>query len=126
MKVGLALSVLALGFSWPLLAKELESETFFPQQMDAGQLLMQCSSSSMTPSGRKRQRYCDGFVSGVEETLRLADQRHNKTTLCVKAGVKARELSKAYVSYANSHKTDLEKPAAAVVMDALNASFPCP
>ena len=47
------------------------TQPIFPQQLTASDLLTYCSSSSLTDLGRKRQRYCWGFISGVEETIRL-------------------------------------------------------
>ncbi|MCL6414402.1 hypothetical protein MIB92_01950 [Aestuariirhabdus sp. Z084] len=116
------LLVLAL----PAFAQEADSEAFFPQQMNARQLLLQCSSSSMTASGRERQRYCDGFISGIEESLRLAAPLHAKQLICAPEGVRAKQLSRAFISFANSHQADLVKPAAAVVVDALSSTYPCP
>lgn len=47
------------------------NQPIFPQQLTARDLLTYCSSSSLTDLGRMRQRYCWGFISGVEETIRL-------------------------------------------------------
>ena len=46
-------------------------QSIFPQQLTASDLLTYCLSSSLTDLGRTRQRYCRGFISGVEETIRL-------------------------------------------------------
>lgn len=120
------ITAMALLIATPAVAENAtEEEVFFPQQQSAQQLLMICASSSMTPSGRKRQKYCDGFVSGVEEALRFAGQQTNKNRLCVPKEIHAFGLRKSFIQYANSHEADLVKPAVAVVVDALTSSFPC-
>ncbi len=120
------ITLMALLIVTPVLAEtSTEEEVFFPQQQSAQQLLMLCASSSMTPSGRKRQKYCDGFVSGVEEALRFSSQPAGKNRLCVPKDIPAYRLRKAFTQYANSHEADLVKPAVAVVVDALTSSFPC-
>ena len=48
-----------------------EKEQYFPKKLTAHQLLNLCAASSLTSGGRNRKRFCTGFVSGVEETLRL-------------------------------------------------------
>lgn len=105
-----------------------EATGFFPQQMDAQQLLILCASSSLTANGRLRRRYCDGFVSGVEEGLRVQHQRlpsQMPKTVCVPAGTSSRAMSEAFVTYASRKGVQLGKPAAAVVIDALEESFRC-
>ena len=45
-------------------------------------MLMACASSGLSRIGRERRRYCAGFVSGVEEAVRLLrmdDQTGNST-----------------------------------------------
>ena len=96
--------------------------------MDAQQLLILCASSSLTANGRLRRRYCDGFVSGVEEGLRVQHQRfpaQMSKTVCVPAGTSSRVMSEAFVTYASRQGVELGKPAAAVVIDALAESFKC-
>lgn len=60
--------------AWGAATVKAETDTtqsIFPQQLTARDLLIFCSSSSLTAVGRSRQRYCWGFISGVEETLRF-------------------------------------------------------
>jgi hypothetical protein len=105
-----------------------ETARFFPQQMDAKELLLLCASSALTSNGRLRRRYCDGFVSGVEEGLRVHHQRFPSQipkTVCVPVGTNSRAMSEAFVTYASRNGVELGKPAAAVVIDALEASFQC-
>jgi hypothetical protein len=110
----------------PLLAQEptVETDIYFPQRMTAKELLLACSSSTLTSTGRQRQRYCYGFVSGVEESLRLVG-RETGRRLCVPAQKSSRELAGAYIRYAARKNIDLGKPAAMVVVEALEAAFPC-
>jgi len=100
----------------------------FPQQLSAKTLLTYCASSSMTDRGRQRQRYCAGFVSGVEESLRLLKMQSapdRNLPLCVPADVTARGLQQAYVRYAGRAGSDLKRPAALVAVEALRAAYPC-
>ena len=59
---------------WPMVVaageEAPEPTTVHPQQLSARGLLKACASSAMTGPGRERRRYCDGFVSGVEEAIR--------------------------------------------------------
>lgn len=109
-------------------AAEADSESFFPQQMSAQDLLTLCASSSLTANGRTRRRYCDGFVSGIEEGMRLYRQRYtieSDATICVPEGTTAGTLTKAYVRHASKKGTDLTQPAAAAVLTALHDAYPC-
>ena len=107
----------------------VEDESFFPQQLTAQELLTHCASSYMTDRGRRQQRYCLGFVSGVEEALRLSVSSGSPTSvamrICVPAGEPARGIADAYIRYAGRHSTDLAKPAALVVVEALGSAYPC-
>ncbi len=106
-----------------------DSESFFPQRLTAQELLTHCASSSMTDRGRQQQRYCLGFVSGVEEALRLSVSSGSPTSaavrICVPEGEPARGIAYAYIRYAGRHTTDLAKPAALVVVEALGSAYPC-
>lgn len=96
--------------------------------MSAKELLVLCASSSLTAKGRLRRSYCDGFVSGVEEGLRVYSQQHPyemPKTVCVPAGTSSRSMSEAFVRYASKKGVALEQPAAAVVIEALGTSFAC-
>ena len=110
----------------PLAAQEqpVETDHYFPQRMTAKELLLACSSSAMTSTGRQRQRYCYGFVSGVEESLRLFAREAGKR-LCVPPQKSSRELAGAYLNHAAMKNVDLGKPAVMVVVEALEAAFPC-
>ncbi|WP_156948269.1 Rap1a/Tai family immunity protein [Marinobacterium jannaschii] len=103
-------------------------QSIFPQQLTARNLLTYCASSSMTELGRTRQRYCWGFVSGVEEAIRLPLQlsvQSPKKTVCVPKGLSSRELAKEYISYAGRRDANLDRPAAQVVIEALSHAYPC-
>jgi len=104
------------------------TQHIFPQQLTARDLLTYCSSSSLTDLGRKRQRYCWGFISGVEETIRLplhASSQPVALKVCVPKGVSSRNLAKAYILYAGRRDTNLARPAAQMVVEALSNAYPC-
>lgn len=104
------------------------TQPIFPQQLTARDLLTYCSSSMMTDLGRKRQRYCQGFISGVEETIRLplfASSQPVELKICVPKSVSSRNLAKAYIQYAGARGTNLERPAVQIVVEALSNSYPC-
>ncbi|MGB5198621.1 MAG: Rap1a/Tai family immunity protein [Sedimenticolaceae bacterium] len=106
-----------------------DAQRFFPQQLTAQQLLTHCASSSMTDRGRQQKRYCSGFVSGVEEALRFSVSSSAATVavrICVPEREPARSMADAYIRYAGRRTTDLAKPAALVVVEALESSYPCP
>lgn len=103
------------------------AQAIFPQQLTAYDLLTYCSSSSMTDLGRQRQRYCWGFISGVEETLRVTLKAtqpvaHN---ICVPEGASSRNLAKAYTIYAGRKGANLAQPAAKVTIEALSNAYAC-
>lgn len=103
-------------------------ESPFPQRLTAKDLLFACASSSLSNLGRERQRYCSGFVSGVEEAVRLHRAQgltYQERGFCVKEKTTSRELARAYTQYASRDSTDLDKPAALVVIEALEDVFPC-
>jgi hypothetical protein len=110
----------------PALSSDIEA--VFPQQMTAKKLMTLCASSSLTAKGRARRRYCDGFVSGIEEGMRLYAFRYpaeSKVAVCVAEGTSARVLSEAFIQHASAKGVDLEQPAAAVVLSALQKRFAC-
>ena len=87
-----------------------------------------CASSALTAKGRIQRRYCDGFVSGIEEGMRLYALRNpgeSGVAFCVPAGTSSRALSEAFIQYAASKGVDLAQPAAAVVYEALQNRFAC-
>lgn len=104
------------------------TQLIFPQQLTARKLLTYCTSSSLTDIGRTRQRYCWGFISGVEETIRLPGQVSVHSTsqkICVPKGLSSRALAKAYISFAGRRDANLDRPAAQVVIEALSSAYPC-
>ena len=102
--------------------------SILPQRLTADELLTYCSSSSLTDLGRKRQRYCWGFISGVEETLRLpphASRQPISPDICVPEGASSRSLAKSYSQYAARPGTKLARPAVQIVIEALSNAYPC-
>ena len=105
------------------------TQAIFPQQLTASDLFTYCSSSSMTDLGRTRQRYCWGFVSGVEESVRLLLHTSSQSAtpnICVPKGVSSRSMGKAYSLYAARSGANLDRPAVQVVVEALSNTYPCP
>lgn len=102
-------------------------DNYFPQKLTAQRLLQYCASSGLSSSGRNRQNYCSGFVSGVEESVRLldADDRSGSSAICVPADKPARHFRDVYVRHASKQSTDLTRPAVLVVLEALAAAHPC-
>lgn len=124
------LFVLIAVIAVPAAAEEFneDSDSYFPQQLNARDLVTACASSSLTATGRLRQRYCLGFVSGVEESLRLLQSRNPDSAsspICVPNGTTARALADVFIRYASRSGVDLEQPSASVVFDALAKGFPC-
>jgi hypothetical protein len=106
-----------------------EPPAYFPQRVSAAELLKACASSRLTAAGRTRRAYCEGFVSGVEESLRLAGRNAPAlaSSHCVPAEVSARQLAEGYVAYAGKRPAQaLQQPAAAVVSESLAQAYPCP
>lgn len=105
-----------------------ETETYFPQQLSARELLLYCASGSLTDRGRQRQRYCSGFVSGVEEAIRLAMRMDPRGlgSICPPPTERARQFTDNYIRYAGRRGADLDRPAAQVVVEALRDAYPCP
>ena len=72
-------------------------------------------------------RFCRGFVSGVEEASRLLARQQRLTgpvNICAPEGATARDFADAFINYAGKRK-DLDQPAAAVVIKALESRYPC-
>ena len=106
----------------------MDTENFFPQQMSAKDLMTTCASSSLTATGRARRRYCEGFVAGVEEGMRLFQLTHSINAvpgICVPEGITSRQLRDTFVKYAPSKGVDLKQPAAVVVINGLENTFTC-
>jgi len=100
------------------------SETIFPQQMSAQELLYKCNASAMTSMGRGSGQYCTGFISGVEEAARFV-QTGGDQKVCMPSNVSSRKLKDVYTRYALQNKQLLNKPAAEVVLLALRTAYPC-
>jgi len=125
---------LFLVFLWliapPILSAEesVASDTIFPQKLTAGQLQVSCAASAMSATGRQRQRYCEGFLSGIEEGVRvlgLISRLETAPSLCVPADVSARKMRSAFVKTSALMKPSKDKPAAMFAMEVLEKSFPC-
>jgi len=102
-------------------------EQYFPQQISAEELLRYCASSTLTKLGRERRKYCSGFVSGVEESLRLLGPKQDASgrSTCVPAAVNARKLAENYVDYAGLRQDRIKQPAVVIVIESLQHSYPC-
>mgnify|MGYP003703210173 CR=1 FL=1 len=104
-----------------------EMEPQFPQQQSAGDLMRACASSRYTRAGRERRRYCAGFVSGVEEAIRLLEHTgRSEFRLCTPITVSASSLAEVYMKYGEGHEGERADPAAEVVLHALREAYPCP
>jgi len=103
-----------------------EMEPQLPQQLSSKDLLIKCSSSLLTNRGRQNRLYCYGFVSGIEEAARLLNQQGKADIpVCAPSGITARRLASEFVRYTNSHKQNLDKPAAEGTLQSLSEAFPC-
>lgn len=117
-----------MAFSLNAVESDHKEAPYFPQRLEASELLRYCASSSLTDLGRKRQRYCQGFISGVEEGVRLYEKQLGTIPFhrfCVQTGTTSRQLARAYIKYVSRNQSDLTRPAAAVVVEALISEFPC-
>jgi hypothetical protein len=103
-----------------------ESGTWLPQKLTAQDLLYACAASSLTSQGRERQRYCRGFISGVEETLRYyGTGESGGAVFCFPAGMSARNYGDVFIRYASRKSVDNGRPAVAVVREAFEDAFSC-
>ena len=103
-------------------------ESFFPQQLTAKELLLACNSSSLTIVGRKKQHYCLGFISGVEEGIRVYENElvnSASSIFCIPSKTKSKQLVDAFDKYAVANQYDLNQPAALMIVKALKKAFPC-
>lgn len=125
-----SLFVVILMFVALIATAETETEQLlpeFPQQQTARDLLTACASSTISSLGRARRKYCAGFVSGVEESIRFKSQLLGaEIRICPASGTTAQQFANAYIKYANRHPKELDKPAVTVVFDALKQAYPCP
>jgi len=100
---------------------------YFPQQLTASRLLVYCAGSSLTSTGRERAKACGGFISGVEEGVRLLEARRllkEPSGICVPKGTSASAFAKAFRRHA-AGGTRNDQPAAAVVLEMLKKNYPC-
>lgn len=104
---------------------EQADDSYLPQRLTASELLEACTASSMTDLGRRKQRFCRGFVSGVEEAIRLYGKQSENAGFCVPAEATSSQLARAYVKYVSRKQPDLKNPASLIVVDALASEFPC-
>ena len=98
----------------------------FPQRQSATDLLKACTSSRLTAGGRERRRYCAGFVSGVEEAVRLSNRTGRlPASACPPQQVTARSLAQTYIDYLAKRPEELSKSAVDVAVSALSRAYPC-
>jgi hypothetical protein len=103
-----------------------EGGNYFPQKLTAQDLLYACAASSLTSQGRERQRYCRGFISGVEETLRYyGTGESGGVKFCFPEGMSARKYGDIFIKYASRKGVDTGRPAVAVVREAFEDAFSC-
>lgn len=128
-RLNILLAVILLASPLSLIANEkTPSESYFPQQMTAKELMQACASSTLTRTGREKRRYCHGFVSGVEEALRLAKKASsagNNSAVCAPADKSSHDFAVVYMRYTVRKDVDLNRAAALVVLDALENAYPC-
>jgi hypothetical protein len=126
-QLGVALAASLVTVAASAQDQTIDATTYFPQQLSARELMVHCAASSLTERGRQRQRYCAGFVSGVEEAARLLLGTSPTTPIrfCISAKATAREFREAYIQYGGRRGTDLERPAALVVIETLVDAYPC-
>ncbi len=105
---------------------DLTEEAGFPQQMSAQDLQHTCGASGLSDTGRQRRRYCVGFISGVEEGVRILKQQHRlELSVCLPEQVSGRALTNVFLKHTADNPTQLKKPAAQAVIDALADKYPC-
>jgi hypothetical protein len=103
-----------------------EGGNYFPQKLTAQDLLYACAASSLTSQGRERQRYCRGFISGVEETIRYYGTGESPVAAyCFPQGMSARNYGDVFIRYASRKGTDTGRPAVVVVQEAFTDAFSC-
>ena len=103
-----------------------ENGRYFPQQLTAHDLLYACASSSLTSQGRERQRYCTGFISGVEEAIRhYGTGDPAAAAFCFPRDMSARNYGDIFIKYASRKGIDSGRPAVVVVREAFTDAFSC-
>ena len=101
-------------------------ETVLPRHLTARDLLYASNASALSAVGRGRRQYCAGFVSGVEEALRLIEDAPPQRSVCLPSSVSARRLGDVYSRFVSQRGRRLDEPAAKVARDALAEAYPCP
>jgi hypothetical protein len=100
--------------------------SYFPQQLTAQDLLYACASSSLTSQGRERQRYCTGFISGVEEAIRYyGTGEPAAAAFCFPRDMSARNYGDIFINFASRKGIDTGRPAVVVVQEAFTDAFSC-
>ena len=122
--------VLFCVISTPIPAAEMkaDSDIIFPQKLTAKELQVFCAASAMSNTGRQRQRYCEGFLSGIEESVRVLGRISGTETtlsLCMPADVSARQMRSAFVRNSVDMEPAKDKPSAMFAIEVLERSYPC-
>lgn len=103
-----------------------ESGAWLPQKLTAQDLLYACAASSLTSQGREQQRYCRGFISGVEEVIRYYSNGESATAaFCFPQGMTARKYGDVFIKYASRKGIDTGRLAVVVVREAFEDAFSC-
>jgi len=103
-----------------------ETGSWLPQKLTAQDLLFACAASSLTGKGREQQRYCRGFISGVEETIRYYGTGDSAVAaFCFPQGMTARKYGDVFIKYASRKGVDTGRPAVVVVREAFENVFSC-
>ena len=103
--------------------QEAYSNSLTPSQQTGRYLLKACTASALTPTGRVRRQYCAGFLTGVEETLRVVAPA--EAGFCAPEAVTTRQLVAAFTRHATAHPDATDQPAAVIATQSLRQSFPC-
>lgn len=112
----------------PAAEERVASDTIFPQKLTAGELQVFCAASVMSKTGRQRQRYCEGFLSGIEEGVRvlgLISKMETAPSLCMPADVSAWQMRSTFVKNSAAMKPAKNKPSAMFAIEVLEKSYPC-
>ena len=123
------LSIIGISMAMAVMAQDDRGDVleYFPQQLTSGRLLYYCAGSLLTNTGRERVKTCTGFISGVEEAVRLLEARKllkEPSGICVPQGISSSRFAGIYRKYA-VRRTGDEQPAAAMVLEVLRDAYPC-
>ena len=103
-----------------------ETGAWLPQKLTAQDLLYACAASSLTSQGREQRRYCQGFISGVEEIIRYYNNGESAAVaFCFPQGMTARKYGDIFIKYASRKDTDTGRLAVVVVREAFENVFSC-